>query len=162
MIGIGLVGYGYWGPNLARCVSETAGCRLAAIADASDKSRERAGQRYPSAQLYSTWDEMLKDPDVDAVLIATPVRTHYDIAAAALTALALLPPSAPPADPTPPLPPPAPCGRARFGAPPVATLVSPSQPTTITSWPLRRWSRTSSLPVGSPIFYHNARGALLT
>lgn len=86
MIGIGLVGYGYWGPNLARCVSETNGCRLAAIADASDKSRERAGQRYPSAQLYSTWDEMLKDPDIDAVLIATPVRTHYDIAAAALAA----------------------------------------------------------------------------
>ncbi|MCT8971071.1 Gfo/Idh/MocA family protein [Microbaculum marinisediminis] len=86
MIGIGLVGYGYWGPNLARCVSESDGCRLAAIADASEKSRERAGQRHPSAQLHASWEEMLKDPGVDAVLIATPVCTHYEIAAAALTA----------------------------------------------------------------------------
>ncbi len=86
MIGIGLVGYGYWGPNLARCVSESAGCRLAAVADASEKSRERAGQRHPYAQLYKGWEEMLADPAVDAVLIATPVRTHYDIAAAALAA----------------------------------------------------------------------------
>ena len=56
MIGIGLVGYGYWGPNLARCVSESDGCRLAGIADASEKSRERAGQRYPAARLFESWE----------------------------------------------------------------------------------------------------------
>jgi len=86
MIGIGVVGYGYWGPNLARCVSESSGCRLVAIADGAESSRERAGQRYPSATLYPGWDEMLRDPAIDAVAIATPVRTHYEIAAAALTA----------------------------------------------------------------------------
>lgn len=84
MIGIGLVGYGYWGPNLARCVAESAGCRLAAVADASEKARDKVAQRHPGTTTYSTWQEMLKDPAIDAVLIATPVRTHFDIAAAAL------------------------------------------------------------------------------
>jgi predicted dehydrogenase len=86
MIGVGLIGYGYWGPNLARCVAETPACRLVAVADASPTARERAGQRHPSAQLYSHWEELLGDKNVDAVVIATPVLTHFDFASAALAA----------------------------------------------------------------------------
>ena len=47
MIGVGLVGYGYWGPNLARCFAETEGCRLVAIADPAPDALARAGKRSP-------------------------------------------------------------------------------------------------------------------
>jgi predicted dehydrogenase len=86
MISIGIIGYGYWGPNLARCAAESDGCRLAAIADFSSAARERAGKRYPAAKLYSSWQDLLADPKVDAVVIATPVSTHYEIALSALLA----------------------------------------------------------------------------
>jgi len=86
MISIGIIGYGYWGPNLARCAAESDGCRLAAIADFSSAARERAGKRYPAAKLYSSWQDLIADPKVDAVVIATPVSTHYEIALSALLA----------------------------------------------------------------------------
>jgi predicted dehydrogenase len=86
MIGIGVVGYGYWGPNLARCVVESSGCRLAGIADASPPALARAGKRHPAVKLHEEWRALLSDPAVDAVLVATPVETHFDIALAALQA----------------------------------------------------------------------------
>lgn len=86
MIGIGVIGYGYWGPNLARCVAETDGCRLAGIADFSAAALARAGKRYPGIALHQDPNELIADPSVDAVLIATPVATHYAIATAALRA----------------------------------------------------------------------------
>ncbi|HKP79601.1 MAG TPA: Gfo/Idh/MocA family oxidoreductase [Phenylobacterium sp.] len=86
MIGLAVIGYGYWGPNLARCLAETDGCQLVAIADASRDALTRAGKRHPQAQLFTDWQEILADPRVDAVAIATPVSTHFDIARAALQA----------------------------------------------------------------------------
>ncbi|WP_112662171.1 Gfo/Idh/MocA family protein [Microvirga flavescens] len=86
MIGIGVVGYGYWGPNLARCISETDGCRLASIADFSPAARKRAAGRYPAAEIVETWGDLIADPQVDAVVVATPTRQHFDIALAALRA----------------------------------------------------------------------------
>jgi predicted dehydrogenase len=86
MINIAVIGYGYWGPNLARCVSETDGCKLAAVVDMSAASLARAGKRHPSARLSQDWREVLADPTVDAVMIATPVDTHFDIGRAALNA----------------------------------------------------------------------------
>jgi predicted dehydrogenase len=86
MIGIAVIGYGYWGPNLARCFAETNDCRLVAIADPSSVALARAGKRHPSVRLLSDWREVLNDPEVDAIAVATPVRTHYEIAAAALAA----------------------------------------------------------------------------
>lgn len=86
MIGIGLVGYGYWGPNLARCFSETEGCRLVAVADAAPDALGRASKRYPSARLFSDWRGLLSDPQIDAVVIATPVRSHHELARAFLGA----------------------------------------------------------------------------
>ena len=86
MIGVGLVGYGYWGPNLARCFAEAEGCRLAAIADATPLALARAGKRHPSVELFPDWRGLLADPHVDAVVIATPVRSHHELARAFLGA----------------------------------------------------------------------------
>ena len=86
MIGMAIIGYGYWGPNLARCFAETDDCRVVAIADPSPAALARAAKRHPQAKLLTDWREALADPTVDAVAIATPVRTHYEIAQAALLA----------------------------------------------------------------------------
>jgi predicted dehydrogenase len=86
MIGIAVIGYGYWGPNLARCFDETDGCRVVAVADPEPAALARAAKRHPRADLLSDWRDALADPAVDAVAIATPVRSHYQIAHAALAA----------------------------------------------------------------------------
>ena len=86
MIGVGVIGYGYWGPNLARCFSETPDCRLVAVSDLSPAAQARAARRHPEARISSDWKELISDPDVDAVAIATPVRSHYELGLAALRA----------------------------------------------------------------------------
>lgn len=84
MIGIGIIGYGYWGPNLARCVSETAGCRLTAVADQSPEALLRAGKRHPGTTLYGDWRDLVADATTDAIIVATPVATHFELARTAL------------------------------------------------------------------------------
>jgi predicted dehydrogenase len=86
MINIGLIGYGYWGPNLARCFAETERCRLAAVADSSSAALVQAARRYPETRCTTEWDEVVRDTSVDAIAIATPVRTHFSLALAALRA----------------------------------------------------------------------------
>jgi predicted dehydrogenase len=86
MIGIGVIGYGYWGPNLARAAAETDATRLVAVADFSAAALERAGKRHPGIALHQDPRSLITDPSVDAVLIATPVATHYELAIAALRA----------------------------------------------------------------------------
>ena len=86
MIRVGIIGYGYWGPNLARAVAEVDASAVRVIADSSTRALGRAGQRHPSALLVSNWHEAVADPAIDAVIVATPVSTHYEIALAALRA----------------------------------------------------------------------------
>lgn len=86
MIGVGVVGYGYWGPNLARAAAETDGLRVEMISDMQSAAQERAGRRHPSARIVSDWQDLVNDRSVDVVMIATPVSTHFDIAIAALRA----------------------------------------------------------------------------
>jgi predicted dehydrogenase len=86
MIGIGVIGYGYWGPNLARCANDADETYLAAIADSSAEALAKANKRYPQVPGFQNWRDLINDPSVDAVAIATPVRAHFDIALAALTA----------------------------------------------------------------------------
>ncbi|MBF9233904.1 Gfo/Idh/MocA family protein [Microvirga alba] len=86
MIGIGIIGYGYWGPNLARCVMEADGCVVASIADQSAAARARAASRYGSARIEEDWRTLVSDPRVDAVVVATPTRIHFELAFAALKA----------------------------------------------------------------------------
>ncbi|MBY6004246.1 Gfo/Idh/MocA family oxidoreductase [Salipiger bermudensis] len=86
MIGVGIIGYGYWGPNLARAAAESGVASVQVIADPSPQARQRAALRHPAAKLVSDVDQMLSDKTVDAVLIATPVHTHFALAMAALKA----------------------------------------------------------------------------
>lgn len=86
MIGIGLIGYGYWGPNLARNFSEAPGCRLLAVSDLSPERLSLAQGRYPGVKITPNAQELIDAPQIDAVAIATPVSTHYDLALQALKA----------------------------------------------------------------------------
>ena len=86
MIGIGVIGYGYWGPNLARCLAEAEGCSLAAIADRDASALARAARRYSDVPFFQDATDLIRDPRVDAVAIATPVRTHHRLARATLEA----------------------------------------------------------------------------
>src|SRR5262249_16571776 len=81
---IGLAGLGYWGPNLARNFDELA--ELQWLCDLSPQLLERFGRRSPDARPTTELDEMLDDADVEAVVIATPVPPHYDLARRALLA----------------------------------------------------------------------------
>ena len=86
MIEIGVVGYGYWGPNLVRNFSEAEGSRVAAVCDLRPQSLAAAARRYPTIRTTSNFDDLLKDAAIDAVAIATPVRSHYELALSALKA----------------------------------------------------------------------------
>jgi predicted dehydrogenase len=81
---VGLAGLGYWGPNLARNFDDLAD--LAWICDVSEESLARFRSRYPNARTTSSFDEMLADASVDAVIVATPVPSHYELAKSALEA----------------------------------------------------------------------------
>ena len=84
MIRIGLAGLGYWGPNLARNFDELAD--LAWLCDLAPELRDRFAARYPRARVTSDFGELLSDPTVDAVVVATPVVTHFELARRALEA----------------------------------------------------------------------------
>ena len=86
MISLGVIGYGYWGPNLVRNLNETAGARVAWVTDLNLQRTAAAAGRYPAIQVSGDYRDMLRDPKVDAVAIATPVSTHFDLALAALRA----------------------------------------------------------------------------
>jgi predicted dehydrogenase len=85
-LSIAVVGLGYWGPNLARNFSAIPGCELAWLCDASEEARERVGAAFPRARLTADLGEVLADPAVDAVALATPVPTHADLAVRVLEA----------------------------------------------------------------------------
>lgn len=85
-IRIGVVGLGYWGPNLARNFAAIEGCTLAWCCDASPAARERWGGVFASARFTADLDELLADPDLDAVVIATHVPSHAGLAQRVLEA----------------------------------------------------------------------------
>jgi predicted dehydrogenase len=82
----GVVGLGYWGPNLLRVLAEMEEAEVGWICDLDPARLERFGRRYPTAQRTSEVEQVLQDPDIDAVVIATPVFTHFDLACRALRA----------------------------------------------------------------------------
>ena len=84
MINVGLIGYGYWGPNLARNLAETAGVRLVAIAEARSERHALAAARHPAALVCCDASSLLARDDIDAVVIATPLETHHPLAKAAI------------------------------------------------------------------------------
>jgi predicted dehydrogenase len=79
---VGVVGLGYWGPNLARNLGAIPGCELAWLCDASADARGKLEPSFPSARSTPDLDELLGDPSLDAIVLATPVPTHADLAIA--------------------------------------------------------------------------------
>lgn len=86
MIGIGIIGYGHWGPNHARIFNNQLDSRVVAIADASEARREAARKLISGATTVSDHRALLDSPEVDAVVIATPLTTHYGLVKEALKA----------------------------------------------------------------------------
>jgi predicted dehydrogenase len=83
---VAVVGLGYWGPNLLRVLIEQPDVEVRYMCDRDVDRLARMAQRYPSVRPTASIDEILDDPDVDAVLIATPVFTHYELAMRCLNA----------------------------------------------------------------------------
>jgi predicted dehydrogenase len=83
---VGVVGAGYWGPNLIRNLAELPGSPLAAVCDKDPARLKYAGSRYPSAHGFSSFGEMLAGDTVNSVVIATPAETHHMLARQALEA----------------------------------------------------------------------------
>ncbi|HKR02215.1 MAG TPA: Gfo/Idh/MocA family oxidoreductase [Pyrinomonadaceae bacterium] len=83
---IGVIGCGYWGPNLLRNFAENEAATLRWMCDLDTKRLESLGRRYPSAQTTIDCGQLFNDPQLDAVVIATPVSTHFNFARAALQA----------------------------------------------------------------------------
>jgi len=83
---VAVVGLGYWGPNLVRVLHELDGVEVAAVCDVDGGALERIGRRYPAVRRTTSFDALIADDEVDALLIATPISTHFDLALAALEA----------------------------------------------------------------------------
>ena len=86
LIKLAAVGLGYWGPNLARNLDELEGADLTWICDRDEGRLGRYGARFPDARKTASFEEVLADDDVDAVAIATPVVTHFELTREALLA----------------------------------------------------------------------------
>jgi predicted dehydrogenase len=86
MVSIGVVGFGYWGPNMVRNFSHTAGSTVVAVCDRDLQRLALAKQQYPHIETFSDYEAMLKLQDLDAVVIATPVSSHCSLALQALQA----------------------------------------------------------------------------
>ncbi|MFH1279086.1 MAG: Gfo/Idh/MocA family oxidoreductase [Candidatus Eisenbacteria bacterium] len=84
MVRVGLIGCGYWGPNLARNFADLPDAELAAVADLDGAKVEKIVRRYPTVEGRAGADEILNDDSIEAVVVVTPAETHYDIALRAL------------------------------------------------------------------------------
>jgi predicted dehydrogenase len=80
----GVLGYGYWGPNVVRNLQSLPGAEITAVCDKSSASRRRAHKSYPHLYVSSESSEVMTSPEIDAVAIITPVWTHFELAKCAL------------------------------------------------------------------------------
>lgn len=83
---VGVVGLGYWGPNLARNFNQLPGCRLGALCDLDPERLENMRLLYPDAACFVSFNQMLAETNLDAVVVATPVHQHFPLGKAALLA----------------------------------------------------------------------------
>lgn len=86
MLNVAVAGYGYWGPNLVRNFQESGSSRVKYVIERDQARRALVQLRYPDIKTVSSMDEVLHDPELSAVIIATPVSTHFDLALQALQA----------------------------------------------------------------------------
>ena len=86
MLKIAQIGVGYWGPNLLRNLVSNANCEVPIVAELSKERQDYVKGLYPAIQITENTNDIIENPDIDAVVIATPVASHYDLAMAALAA----------------------------------------------------------------------------
>src|SRR5213080_2560883 len=84
MVRFGVIGYGYWGPNVVRNLTSLEGSELMAVCDKSPAARRRMQKAHPGIAVATEASEILASADIDAVAVVTPVWTHYELAKAAL------------------------------------------------------------------------------
>src|SRR5439155_15732505 len=80
MLKLGVVGYGYWGPNIVRNFANQAGCEVVMVCDKSPKAIAQVRRRHPGVHTTDNPDDVTTSPGIDAVAIVTPVSTHYELA----------------------------------------------------------------------------------
>jgi predicted dehydrogenase len=85
-VNVGLVGLGYWGPNLLRVLVETEGAWLRGICDLDSERLTRFARRYPNIRATTRFEDLLADPHLDAIVLATPIHTHGELAVQSLEA----------------------------------------------------------------------------
>jgi predicted dehydrogenase len=85
-VGVAVIGYGYWGPNLVRNFANTDGARVISVSDLDSEKLALARRRHADVTVTTEFRDLLNDSRVDAIAIATPVHTHYELALAALRA----------------------------------------------------------------------------
>lgn len=85
-LGVGVLGLGYWGPNLAKNVAASKECRLTGLCDRDAARLEHVAAEYPGVRQTRDVDDLLRDPAVEAVAVATPVDSHYGLARTCLEA----------------------------------------------------------------------------
>ena len=85
-VSVGVVGAGYWGPNLIRNLAETAGCEVRYVCDAREAPLQRIAQRFPRVRTTARYADLVEDASLDAIVIATPVSSHAELATRALEA----------------------------------------------------------------------------
>ncbi|HEY1855277.1 MAG TPA: Gfo/Idh/MocA family oxidoreductase [Solirubrobacterales bacterium] len=85
-IGIGVVGYGYWGPNMVRNIVESQHFDLCGLCERDEQRIDEFQARYPDVRVERVFEAVLRDPSVDAVAIATPPHTHFELVSRALEA----------------------------------------------------------------------------
>lgn len=81
---IGVIGYGYWGPNLVRNFAETPDAEVVAVADLKQDRLDLVRRRHPTIEATNDFQRVIRDPHIDAVAVATPVSTHFPLAMEAL------------------------------------------------------------------------------
>ena len=84
MIRFGVIGYGYWGPNIVRNLKSLDGVKVVTVCDQRPESLHKAKQTYPDIHVTEDCSEVLCSTDIDAVAVITPVWTHFDLAERAL------------------------------------------------------------------------------
>jgi predicted dehydrogenase len=84
LVRVGVIGYGYWGPNIVRNLHSVDDCRVAAICDKNPAALQRASKIYPGVELTTEIPELLTSTEIDAIAVVTPVWTHFELAKSAL------------------------------------------------------------------------------
>jgi predicted dehydrogenase len=83
---VAVIGCGYWGPNLIRNFRSLPDCNLVAICDTKQERLSHMGNVYLGVKMTSDYREVIEDPEIHAIAVATPVNSHFDLASAALLA----------------------------------------------------------------------------